>query len=39
MCAPVSAVRAWAEKHGDAIRAARAAYDAPTSSADYQPTR
>lgn len=27
MCAPVNAVRAWAEKYADAIQSARAAYD------------
>jgi DNA-binding HxlR family transcriptional regulator len=32
MCAPVTAVRAWAEKYGDTIRAARTAYDAGSSS-------
>jgi DNA-binding HxlR family transcriptional regulator len=34
MCAPVTAVRTWAEKHGDTIRSARAAYDATKSSPD-----
>jgi DNA-binding HxlR family transcriptional regulator len=28
MCAPVTAVRAWAEKYADAIEAARATHDA-----------
>jgi hypothetical protein len=30
MCAPVAAVRAWAEKYADAIEAARATHDAST---------
>jgi len=30
MCAPVTAVRSWAEKYADAIQTARAAHDEST---------